>query len=149
MFQRLWVRIPTPYTGWTLICCKICNEVCLKRPKINDKRGRGWPFLKEVVFQSVSIWIPVHLELMSQTKYSIAELCYTEINSTECMVQVTQLVLPNWSRYYISVKHSYAMQKFVYDIGSWITTLTSHNALQVDARLKLKAHKFKWCFGAY
>ena len=23
------------------ICCKNCNDVCLKRPKINDKRGRG------------------------------------------------------------------------------------------------------------
>ena len=50
MFQRSWVRIPTPYTGWTFvthICCKNCNDVFLKRPKINDKRGRGWPiFLK-------------------------------------------------------------------------------------------------------
>ena len=27
MFERLWVRIPAPYTGWTfftLICCKNC-----------------------------------------------------------------------------------------------------------------------------
>ena len=30
---------------FTLICCKTCNDVCLKRPKINDKRGRGL-FLK-------------------------------------------------------------------------------------------------------
>ena len=39
-FQRLWVQIPAPYTGWTflhIICCKNCN-VCLKRPKINKKR---------------------------------------------------------------------------------------------------------------
>ena len=28
---------------FTSICCKICNDVCLKRPKINDKRGQGWP----------------------------------------------------------------------------------------------------------
>ena len=28
---------------FTYICCKHCNDVCLKRPKINDKRGRGWP----------------------------------------------------------------------------------------------------------
>ena len=27
---------------FTLICCKNCN-ICLKRPKINKKRGRGWP----------------------------------------------------------------------------------------------------------
>ena len=46
MYQRLWVQILSLYTGWTYftnICCKNCNDVCLKRPKINDKRGRGWP----------------------------------------------------------------------------------------------------------
>ena len=48
MCGRLWVRIPSRYTGWTfftLICCKICSDVCLKRPKINNNRGRGWPIL--------------------------------------------------------------------------------------------------------
>ena len=46
MFQRSWVRISALYTGWTFftyICCKNWNDVCLKRPKINNKRGRGWP----------------------------------------------------------------------------------------------------------
>ena len=36
---------------FTYISCKICNEVCLKWPKINDKSGRGWPifiFLKVI-----------------------------------------------------------------------------------------------------
>ena len=28
---------------FTYICCKNCNDVCLKRLKINDKKGRGWP----------------------------------------------------------------------------------------------------------
>ena len=28
-----------------IYCCKNC-KVCLKRLKINDKRGRGWPILK-------------------------------------------------------------------------------------------------------
>ena len=28
---------------FSLICLKICNDVCLKRPKINNKRGRCWP----------------------------------------------------------------------------------------------------------
>ena len=33
------------------ICCKNCNDVCLKRPKINNKRGRGWPiFFKKAGF---------------------------------------------------------------------------------------------------
>ena len=45
MLRRLWVRIAALYTGWaffTYICCKNFNDVCLKRPKINDKWGRGW-----------------------------------------------------------------------------------------------------------
>ena len=31
---------------FTYICCKNCDDVCLKRPKINDKRGRGWQIFK-------------------------------------------------------------------------------------------------------
>ena len=26
---------------FTYICCKNCYDVCLQRPKINNKRGRG------------------------------------------------------------------------------------------------------------
>ena len=33
---------------FTLICCKRCNNVCLKRPKIKTKRGRSWPILKSI-----------------------------------------------------------------------------------------------------
>ena len=47
-FQRSWVRIPAPYTGWTFftyICCKNCN-VCLKRPKNKQKEAGVGPFLK-------------------------------------------------------------------------------------------------------
>ena len=45
MFQRLWVWILAPDTGWTwhfftLICCKNCI-VCLKKTKNKRKRGRG------------------------------------------------------------------------------------------------------------
>ena len=28
---------------FTYIWCKNCNDVCLKRPEINDNRDRGWP----------------------------------------------------------------------------------------------------------
>ena len=43
MFQRSWVRIPAPYTGWTFFTyCKNCN-VCLKRPKINEKEAGVGP----------------------------------------------------------------------------------------------------------
>ena len=41
MFERPPVRISAPYTGWiffTYICYQNCNDVCLKRPKINEKR---------------------------------------------------------------------------------------------------------------
>ena len=30
---------------FTCICCKNCNDVCLKRPKANDKEAECWPFL--------------------------------------------------------------------------------------------------------
>ena len=33
---------------FTYICAKNYNDVCLKRPKINDKRGRVWPIKKPV-----------------------------------------------------------------------------------------------------
>ena len=47
MFERLWVPIPMPYTGWTfftLICCKKMD--CLFK-KTENKRRRG-PFFKQV-----------------------------------------------------------------------------------------------------
>ena len=49
MFERPPVRISVPYTGWiffTYICYQNCNDVCLKRPKINEKRP-GSPFLEK------------------------------------------------------------------------------------------------------
>ena len=33
---------------FTYICCKNCNDVCLKRPKINEKEAGVGPFLKKV-----------------------------------------------------------------------------------------------------
>ena len=32
----------------TYICCINFNDFCLKRPKINVKRGRGWPIKNNV-----------------------------------------------------------------------------------------------------
>ena len=50
MFRRWWVRIPAPYTGWTffsnIFVVKMCN-VCLKRPKINEKEAGVGPFFKK------------------------------------------------------------------------------------------------------
>ena len=46
MFQRSWVRIPAPYTGWTFFTLISCI-VCLKRLKINEKEARVGPFFKK------------------------------------------------------------------------------------------------------
>ena len=35
---------------FTYICCKNCNDVCLKRPKINEKEAGVGPFLKNKQF---------------------------------------------------------------------------------------------------
>ena len=46
-FWRSWVWILVPYTWWTFftfICCKNCYDVCLKRPKINEKESGFGPF---------------------------------------------------------------------------------------------------------
>ena len=70
MFRRLWVRIPALYTEWTFftyICWIFFNDVRLKRPKINNRRGRGWPFLKRFKIQVFSPFsgtlLRVYLEL--------------------------------------------------------------------------------------
>ena len=54
MFQRSRVWTPALLTEWTfftyIFCCKNCNDVSLKRTKMNDKWGRGWLifFLKKL-----------------------------------------------------------------------------------------------------
>ena len=50
-FERWWVQIRRCILDchdilFTLICCKIFNDVCLKRPKINEKESRVGPFKK-------------------------------------------------------------------------------------------------------
>ena len=48
MFERLWVRIPALYIGWTfftLICCKK-NYCFFEKTENKRKRGRGWPIFK-------------------------------------------------------------------------------------------------------
>ena len=56
MFQRSWVWLLAPFTGWTwhfftLICYNNCNDVFLKRPKINEKR-LGFVQFKNKFFKS-------------------------------------------------------------------------------------------------
>ena len=73
MFERLWVRILTPDTGWTfftLICGKNCN-VCLKRPKINKKRW-GWPIYNNNSDSSLHILqITLFCSLEIETKFEV------------------------------------------------------------------------------
>ena len=56
MFQRLWVRIPALYTGWTFftsICCKI---LMFEKTKINEKRP-GMAHLKNNNYSPMKIKI--------------------------------------------------------------------------------------------
>ena len=39
-----WCLILDGHDFFTLICCKNCNNVCLKRPKINEKEAGVGPF---------------------------------------------------------------------------------------------------------
>ena len=41
-----WRRILDGFPYFTLICCKNCIDVCLKRPKINEKRPGLAHFLR-------------------------------------------------------------------------------------------------------
>ena len=55
LFQRLWVRIPAPYYGWTFftfIC--ICFKIVMFVWKYENKwkRGRGWPIFKDYLLQA-------------------------------------------------------------------------------------------------
>ena len=51
MFQRSWVPIPAPYTGWSFSHIFVVKIVMMffKRQKINNKIGRGWPIFKKNV----------------------------------------------------------------------------------------------------
>ena len=63
MFQWSWVRIPAMYTGWTFftyICCKNWNDVCLKRPEINEKETGVGPFKN--FFYAYSKTLPTNLQ---------------------------------------------------------------------------------------
>ena len=46
---------------FTYICWKNCNDVCLKRPKINDTRGRGWV----IFYQKITLMLQKANESMS------------------------------------------------------------------------------------
>ena len=62
-FWRSWVWILVPYTWWTFftfICCKNCYDVCLKRPKINEKEaGFGPFFFKKTTFKHHQVCLQV------------------------------------------------------------------------------------------
>ena len=58
MFERLWVRIPAPYTGWRFGHFShwfVVNIVCclFEKTKNKRRRGRGWPILKNKTYLSV------------------------------------------------------------------------------------------------
>ena len=59
-FDRAWVQIPAPYTGWswhffTFICSNNLI-ICLKRPKINEKEAGDGTFSKIKRSCEVYLW---------------------------------------------------------------------------------------------
>ena len=57
---------------FTYICCKNCN-VCLKRPKINAKRGRDWPtFCRAAV---AAILISETMDISRRDKHACIHGC--------------------------------------------------------------------------
>ena len=80
-FHRSWVWIPAPYSGWTwhffrLICCKNCYDVCLKRPKINQKVAGVGPFIKTFFFWNEALRFDVasHMSSLNQLECFILTL---------------------------------------------------------------------------
>ena len=77
MFERLWVRIMAPYTGWTLrhcftfICCKNWN-VCLKRPKINENEAGVGQILKKQCYALLFTYLTLKLQSQPATNHIIA-----------------------------------------------------------------------------
>ena len=56
---------------FTNICCKNCNEVCMKRPKINCKRGRGWPIFLKKTLGSTFIVLYLYLTTLEHHVFTI------------------------------------------------------------------------------
>ena len=88
-------RIPVPYTGWTFFhinLLKICIDVCLKRPKLNEKRP-GWPiFLKKSINTSNCFkWCVKFLPFYRAGIYDKKVLwhCFT-LEDTQSKVQVVE-----------------------------------------------------------
>ena len=55
-------RIPDGHDIFScMICCKNCNDVCLKRPKINQKEGGFGPFFLKKTRQRCLSCLPVNL----------------------------------------------------------------------------------------
>ena len=64
-------------TFFHMICCKICNYVCLNRPKITEKEAWVGPFLKDCLWAKSGAYVLVvvldvvrvaHHELASQVR---------------------------------------------------------------------------------
>ena len=73
MCKRSSVWIPAPYTGWTFftfICCKNCNDVCLKRQKIIDKRPGLVHFLKKDIENRHQCWQSMRDLGQKDTRYN-------------------------------------------------------------------------------
>ena len=79
---------------FTYIWCIKCIDVCLKRPKINDKRCRGWP-IKTIP----NNWIILcHLNYLLESRFLFKVYFNTFSN---CLVE---LFVKNWCEISIPIK---------------------------------------------
>ena len=64
--------LPVSWNTWHfhIYCCKNCN-VCFKRSKINDKRGRGMPILKNPSMCQTHVIRKTSSELISSQTWSL------------------------------------------------------------------------------
>ena len=51
MFERSWVRIPAPYTGWTFFLIDLMRKLFVWKDENKRKRGLGWPIFKKDIFK--------------------------------------------------------------------------------------------------
>ena len=98
IFERLWVRIPAPYTRWTFFHIDFLYKLyCLfekTKNKKKRKRGRGWAIFKNNRFQH----------------FCVNEFQWTLINSHFKMLNLSLSLLSYFSYFFLSNSHSFTRQ---------------------------------------
>ena len=122
-FQRLWVWIPAPDTGWTwhfftLICYKDCI-VCLKKTENKRKRGQGWPiFLKKISNLGRSSCSPPHTTTSNKELHEFFRFVLNLFCTFFSTIQIANLTSFTWSK---------EKKKNTVEMIASITTTTNNN----------------------